>query len=251
MHCYCPFPRRLFAAKLLGYSLHVVLAFLLVELALLFGRGVLVLLVLRDKVVHVALCLCELHFVHPFSSVPMQEGLAAEHGCKELSHALEHLLNRSGIACEGHRHLQAFRWNVANAHLDIVRNPFHEVARILVLNIQHLLIDLLRGHATPEQASCCQIAAMAGIGGAHHVLRVEHLLCQLRHGQRSVLLRSTRCQWCETRHEEVEARERNEIYSDLPEIAIQLPWEPQACGHATHARTDKVIQIAVSWSGQL
>ena len=42
----------------------------------------LVLLVLRDEIVHVALCLGELHLVHALARVPMQEGLAAEHGCK-------------------------------------------------------------------------------------------------------------------------------------------------------------------------
>merc|ERR1712083_127852 len=41
-------------------SLHVVLALLLVELALLLSRRILILLVLGDEVVHVAFCLCEL-----------------------------------------------------------------------------------------------------------------------------------------------------------------------------------------------
>merc|ERR1711918_157787 len=51
----------------------------LVELTLLFGGGVLVLLVLRDKVVHVGLGLRELHLVHALTSVPVEECLAAEH----------------------------------------------------------------------------------------------------------------------------------------------------------------------------
>merc|ERR1719465_356002 len=58
--------------------LHVVLTFLLVELALFLSRRVLVLLVLRDKVVHVALRFSELHLVHSLTRVPVQEGLAAE-----------------------------------------------------------------------------------------------------------------------------------------------------------------------------
>merc|ERR1719424_2688101 len=58
----------------------VLLAALLLELALLLGGRVLVLLVLGDEVVHVGLGLGELHLVHALAGVPVEEGLAAEHG---------------------------------------------------------------------------------------------------------------------------------------------------------------------------
>merc|ERR1740116_263208 len=109
-------------------SLHVVLPLLLVKLALLLCGCVLVLLVFGNKVVHVALCLCELHFVHPLTSVPVQESLAAEHGCEELCDTLEHFLNCCGVPCECNRHLQALGRNVTNAYLDVVRNPLHKIA---------------------------------------------------------------------------------------------------------------------------
>merc|ERR1719238_1948879 len=67
--------------------LHVVLAFLLVELALFLSRRVLVLLVLGHKVIHVRLRLGELHLVHPLARVPMQERFAAEHARELLSNA--------------------------------------------------------------------------------------------------------------------------------------------------------------------
>merc|ERR1712192_60944 len=51
-------------------SLHVILALLLVELAFLLGSGILVLLVLGHKVVHVRLSFSELHFIHALSGVP-------------------------------------------------------------------------------------------------------------------------------------------------------------------------------------
>merc|ERR1711939_1147901 len=54
-------------------GLHVVLALLLVEFALFLRRGVLVLLVLRHQVVHVALRFRELHLVHALAGVPVQE----------------------------------------------------------------------------------------------------------------------------------------------------------------------------------
>merc|ERR1711920_461942 len=61
--------------------------------ALLLCRRILVLLVLRDKVIHVGLRLGELHLVHALASVPVKESLAAEHGGKLLSDALHHLLH--------------------------------------------------------------------------------------------------------------------------------------------------------------
>ncbi len=70
---------------------HLVL-FFVVELAIFIGARILVLLVLRYKIVHVALCLCEFHFVHALPGVPMQKGFPSEHGCELFAHSLEHLL---------------------------------------------------------------------------------------------------------------------------------------------------------------
>ena len=52
----------------------------------------LILLILRDEIVEVGLCLCELHVVHALSGVPVQEGLATEHRRELLGDALEELL---------------------------------------------------------------------------------------------------------------------------------------------------------------
>merc|ERR1719507_2160909 len=99
-------------------SLHVILALFLIELTLLLRSGILVLLVFRHEIVHVALCFGKFHLVHPLTSVPMQEGLAAKHGSKELRNTLEHLLYSRRVPSEGHGHLQPLRWNVADACLD-------------------------------------------------------------------------------------------------------------------------------------
>merc|ERR1712167_124745 len=63
-------------------ALHIVLAFLFIEFTLLFGSRILILLVLRDQIIHVTFCFGELHFVHALSSVPMKKSFAAEHCCK-------------------------------------------------------------------------------------------------------------------------------------------------------------------------
>jgi len=88
-------------------------------------------LILGHKVVHIAFGFRELHLVHSLTSVPMQEGLASEHGREVLSHTLEHLLDRSAVASKSHGHLQTFWWDIADAAFDVVRNPLDEITGIL------------------------------------------------------------------------------------------------------------------------
>ena len=121
----------------------LILHFVFFILAHLISRGVLVLLILRHKVIHVALGLGELHLIHPLSGVPVEEGLAAEHGCELLRDPPEKLLDGRAVADEGGGHLEATGWDVANGRLDIVGNPFNKVAAVLVLHAQHLLVHFL------------------------------------------------------------------------------------------------------------
>merc|ERR1712217_456887 len=92
---------------------------------------------------------------------------------------------------------------------------------------------------------------MTGVCGAHHVLRVKHLLGQLGHSQGAVLLRSTRSERSEACHEEVQARKRDEVHSDLPEVTVQLPWETQASCHTTHCSTHQMVEVPISGSREL
>ena len=64
---------------------------------------------------------------------------------------------------------------------------------------------------------------MARVGRAHHVLGVPHLLCQLRHGQRAVLLAAAAGQRREADHEEVQAREGDQVDRQLAQVRVQLP----------------------------
>merc|ERR1711998_136301 len=154
----------------IGSLHHVVELLVLVELTLLLGGGVLVLLILRDKVVHIGLSLGELHLVHTLASVPVEEGLAAEHGSELLRDALPHLLDGGGVAKEACGHLEALGGDVANGGLDVVGDPLNEVRGVLVLDVEHLLVNLLGGHAATEHAGSGEVAAVTGVGGAHHVL---------------------------------------------------------------------------------
>merc|ERR1711906_70971 len=60
-------------------DLHLVIHVLLLELTLILSGGILVLLVLRHKIVHVGLGLGELHLVHALTGVPVKKRLATEH----------------------------------------------------------------------------------------------------------------------------------------------------------------------------
>mmetsp|Transcript_61669 Transcript_61669/g.127620 ORF Transcript_61669/g.127620 Transcript_61669/m.127620 type:complete len:268 (+) Transcript_61669:189-992(+) len=231
--------------------LSIILALLLVKLTFLLGSGILILLILGDQVVHVRLRLSELHLVHAFAGVPVQEGLASEHGREVLRNALEHFLDSCGVAGESHGHLQSLWWDVADGCLDVVGNPLHKVGGVLVLDIEHLLIHLFRGHSAAEECCGCQVSTVSRVCCAHHVLGIEHLLCQLRHGQGTVLLGSAGCQGCKAGHEEMQAWERHEVDGNLAQIAVELTWKSQAASHAAHRRRDQVVQVSISGSRQL
>merc|ERR1719405_467855 len=102
-----------------------------------------------------------------------------------------------------------------------------------------------------EETSRREVAPVTRIGGAHHVLGVEHLLRELRHGQRTVLLGATRRERREAVHEEMQPRERNHVRSKLAEIAVELARESERAGDGRQARADEVIQITVSRRSEL
>merc|ERR1711988_1896707 len=89
------------------------------------------------------------------------------------SDALPELLDGGGVTDEDGGHLQALWWDVAHRGLDVVGDPLHEVRGVLVLDVEHLLVDLLGGHAATEESGAGEVAAVTRIGGAHHVLGVE------------------------------------------------------------------------------
>ena len=88
----------------------------------------LILLVLRNEVLHVRFGLRELHLVHAFARVPVKESLATEHRGELAPYALEDFLDGRGVAEESGRHGQAIGRDVAHGKLYIVWNPLDEVA---------------------------------------------------------------------------------------------------------------------------
>ena len=89
---------------------------------------------------------------------------------------------------------------------------------------------LLGGHASPEDGRGGEVAAVPGVSSAHHVLGVPHLLSQLWHTEGPVLLAATGGEGSEAYHEEVEAREGDQVHCQLPQVSVQLACSVTATG---------------------
>lgn len=234
-------------------------------------RRLLILLILGHEIVHVAFGLGELHLVHALARVPMQKGLASEHGRELVAHALEELLDRGRVPDKGRRHLEAARRDRAQRRLDVVGDPFDKVRRVLVLDVAHLILDLLHRHlaaaedrrqqgAEPrhqmqdrhsQDGRAGQVSAVPEIRGGHHVLGVEHLLRQLRNGDGPERVSAPAGQRREADHEEVKTRERDHVDRQLAQIRIELARETKAGRDARHDGRDQVVQVAIRRVRQL
>ena len=86
---------------------------------------------------------------------------------------------------------------------------------------------------------------MSRITGSHHVLGIKHLLSQLWNCESSVLLGTTGSERSKSWHEEVESGEWNHVDRQLPEVSIELTWEPEAGGHSGHGQGDQMVEVTV------
>merc|ERR1712159_392408 len=180
----------------------------------------------------------------------MEESLSSEHSGELLSYSLEHLLDGGRVTKEGNGHLETLRWDIANSGLDVVWNPFNEVRGVLVLDVEHLLINLFGGHSSSEHGRGSEVSSVSWVRSAHHVLGVEHLLGQLWDGQGSVLLGSSGGEWGESSHEEVKTWEWDEVDSELSQVRVELTWESEAAGNTGEGGRDQMVEITVGWGGQ-
>ena len=78
----------------------------------------------------------------------MQESLTPEHSGELLGDTLEEFLDGGAVTNKGGGHLESTWWDVTDGNLHVVGDPFNEVAAVLVLNVQHLFVNLCYGRIT-------------------------------------------------------------------------------------------------------
>merc|ERR1712203_826151 len=181
----------------------------------------------------------------------MEESLSPEHSSELLADSLEHLLDGGRVTDEGDGHLESPWWDVADGALDVVGDPLNEVRGVLVLDVEHLLVDLLGGHTSSEHGRGGEVSSVSGVGSAHHVLGVEHLLGELWDGEGPVLLGSSGGEGSESDHEEVESGEGHQVGGELSEIGVELSGESEAAGDSGDGSGDEVVKVTVGGGGEL
>merc|ERR1719397_474240 len=113
--------------------------------------SILLVLVFSNQITYIFVSLLELHFVHTFPIVPVQEGLSLVHRSELCGQSLEDSLQRGSV---GNERTSLFRilWrNFNNGRLHVVWNPFDKVVRVRRLPLLNILINFLCRHFPPEE----------------------------------------------------------------------------------------------------
>lgn len=92
-----------------------------------------------------------------------------------------------------------------------------------------------------------EIAAITEIRSSHHVLRIKHLLSELRYGDSTEGVCATAGKRSKSNHEEVKTREWNHVDGQFAQVRVELTRETQAGGDTRHDGRDEVVKVAIGW----
>merc|ERR1719361_674911 len=139
------------------FALNVVIFFLT---RFFFITCILFVLVFSNQVTNVLVCFLELHLVHTFSFVPMEESFSSVHSSELSGQTLEDSFERCGVGNESCAHGTRSRRNFDNGTLNVVRNPLHKVVCLLALQLVHVVVNIIGGHSSSEAEGRCQVLAI-------------------------------------------------------------------------------------------
>ncbi len=118
------------------------------------------------------------------------------------------------------------------------------------MDVEHLFIDFLGGHSSSEEGGGGEISSVSGVGSAHHVFGVEHLLGKFWDGECSVLLGSSGGKGGKSYHEEMETGEGDQVHCELSEVGVKLTGESEAACDSGHGGGDQMVEVTISGGGQ-
>jgi len=102
-----------------------------------------------------------------------------------------------------------------------------------------------------QDGRASEVATIAEVRSSHHVLRVEHLLSELRYGNGAERVCATAGEGSESDHEEVKTGEGDHVYGKLAQVGVQLARETKTCCDTRHDCGDKVVKVGVRGVGKL
>jgi hypothetical protein len=101
--------------------------FFFIEFSFFFSSSILILLIFGYKIIHVGFSFSELHLIHTFTSIPMEESLSSEHSSKLFSNSLEHFLDSGRVTNECNGHFKTFWWDITDGGFDVIWDPLNKI----------------------------------------------------------------------------------------------------------------------------
>merc|ERR1711879_931579 len=115
-----------------------------------FVGGVLLVLVLSDEISDVLVSFLELHLVHTFTLVPMEESFSSVHRSELGGKSLKDALQSSGVCNKSGGHVRCLWGGRDNASLEVIWDPLNKIVSVFGVEFLHIVINFLCGEVSSE-----------------------------------------------------------------------------------------------------